>query len=57
MVVGQYNADNVTNARFVVGNGNTSVRRNAFIVFANGDASVSGVLRVPKAGDIPMFVP
>ncbi len=61
VVVGQYNATPATEARFVVGNGSydyttyVADRRNAFAVYQNGDASVSGVLRVPKAGDIPMF--
>jgi len=62
VVLGQYNLGDEVDALLVVGNGNgihadPGERGNAFTVFANGDAAVSGVLRVNPAGDIPMFVP
>ena len=54
-VVGRYNEGDEEDALFVVGNGETnSTRANAFTVYSNGDAAVSGVLRVQPSGDISM---
>ena len=41
--MGQYNAEN-TNAKLIVGNGNGTTRKNAFVVLQNGNATLAGTL-------------
>lgn len=56
IVIGQYNADNETNARLVVGNGTSTIARsNAFVVYQNGTAKVGGQL-VVTASTFPTYL-